>query len=73
MMYKQNNNVHEWGYWLKWTHWDRGTHICVANLTIIGSDDGVSPGRHHTIIWSYAAILLIGTLGTNFSEILIEI
>ena len=33
-------------------------HICVSKLTIIGSDNG---------------ILLIGHLGTNSSEILIEI
>ena len=30
-------------------------------------------GRCQTIIWTNAGILLIGTLGTNFSEILIEI
>ena len=27
------------------THWGRVTHICVGNLTIIGSDNGLSPGR----------------------------
>ena len=26
------------------THWGRTTHICVGNLTIIGSDNGLSPG-----------------------------
>ena len=30
-----------------WTHWRRVTHICVGNLTTIGSDNGLSPGRHH--------------------------
>ena len=55
------------------THWGRVTHICVGNLTIIGSDNGLSPGRHQAIIWTSAGILLIGPLGTNFSEILIEI
>ena len=55
------------------THWGRVTHICVGNLTIIGSDNGLSPGRRQAIIWTNAAILLIGPLGTNFSEILIEI
>ena len=25
------------------THWGRGTHICVGKLTIIGSDNGLSP------------------------------
>ena len=48
------------------------THICVSKLTIIGSDNGLSPGRRQAIIWTNAGILLIGTLGTNFSEILIE-
>ena len=47
--------------------------ICVSKLTIIGSDNGLSPGRHQAIIWTNAGILLIGSLGTNFSEILIEI
>ena len=39
---------------------------------MIGSDNGFSPGRRQAIIWTNAGILLIGTLGTNFSEILIE-
>ena len=55
------------------THWGRVTHICVGNLTIIGSDNGLSPHRHQAIIWTNAGILLIGPLGTNFSEILLEI
>ena len=55
------------------THWGRVMHICVSNLTIIGSDNGLSPGRHQAIIWTNAGILLIGPLGTNFSEILIDI
>ena len=45
------------------------THICIAKLTIIGSDNGLSPGRHQAIIWTTAGILLIGPLGTQFSEI----
>ena len=49
------------------------THICVSKLTIIGSDNGLSPGRRQAIIWTNAGILLIGPLRTNFSEILIEI
>ena len=44
-----------------------------SELTIIGSDNGLSPERHQAIIWTNAGILLIGPLGTNFSEILIEI
>ena len=55
------------------THWGRVTHICVRKLTLIGSDNGVSPGRHQAIIWTNAGILLIGPLGTNFSENLIGI
>ena len=55
------------------THWGRVTHICVSNLNIIGSDNGLSPGRRQAIIWTNAGILLIGPSGTNFSEILIEI
>ena len=55
------------------THWGRLTHICVSDLTIIGSDNGLSPGRRQAIIWTNAGILLIRPLRTNFSEILIEI
>ena len=65
-------------YTLDWfhrelTHWGRVTHICFGNLTIIGSDNGLSPGRRQAIIWTSAGILLIGPLGTNFSEVLIGI
>ena len=49
------------------------THICVGNLTIIGSDNGLSPHRRQAIIWTNAGILLIEPLGTNFSENSIEI
>ena len=55
------------------THWGRVTHICVGKLTIIGSDNGLSPGRRQAIIWNNAGILLIGPSGTNFSEILFGI
>ena len=48
-------------------------HICVSKLTIIGSDNGLSPGRRQAIIWTNDGIFLIGPLGENFSEILIEI
>ena len=46
------------------------TQICVSKLTIIGSDNGLSPGRRQAISWTNAGILLIRILGTNFSEIL---
>ena len=55
------------------THWGRVTHICVGKLTIIGSDNGFSPGQRQAIIWTNAGIFLIRPLGTNFSEILIKI
>ena len=55
------------------THRGQVTHICISKLTITGSDNGLSPGRRQAIIWSNAGILLIRTLGTNFSEIVIEI
>ena len=54
-------------------HWGWVTHICDGNLIIIGSDNGLSPDRRRAIIWTNAGILLIGPLGTNFVEILIEI
>ena len=55
------------------THWGRVTHICVGKLTIIGSDNGLSPGRRQAIIWTNVGILLIRPLETNFNEIQIEI
>ena len=47
------------------THWGRVMHKCVSKLTIIGSDNGLAPTN--------AGTLLIWPLGTNFSEISIEI
>ena len=55
------------------THWGRVTHICINKLTIIGLDNGSLTGRHQAIICTNVGILLIGPLGTNFSEILIKI
>ena len=54
------------------THWGRVTHICVGKLITTGSDNGLSPDRRQAIIWTKAGILLIGPLGTHFSEILVE-
>ena len=62
------SNIKQNNHWL--THWGRVTHICVSKLTIIGSDNGLSPRRRQAIIWTNAGILLIRILGTNFSEIL---
>ena len=58
-------------HWL--THWDWVIHICIGNLTIIGSDIGLVPTRGHAIIWIDAGILLIEPLGTNFNRIWIKI
>ena len=55
------------------THWGRVTHICVSKLIIIGSDNGLSPGRRQAIIWTNDGILLIRTFRTHFSEIVSEI
>ena len=54
------------------THWDRVTHICDTKLNI-GSNNGLSPGLRQSIIWTNDGILLIRTIGANFSEILIKI
>ena len=48
-------------------------HTCVAKLTIIGSDYGLSPYQGQAIIWTNDGILSIGPLATNFNEILMEI
>ena len=53
-------------------HWGRVMLICVSNLIIIGSDNGLSPDWRQAIISTNAGILLIGPLWTNFSEILIK-
>ena len=39
------------------------TQLCARKLTIVGADNGLSPGRHQTIIWTNGGILLICTLG----------
>ena len=49
------------------------THIGLGNLTVIGSDNGLSPGRRQAIIWTNDGILLIRPIGTNFSETLVGI
>ena len=52
------------------THWGRVMHIWVSKLALIGSHNGLSPDLRQAIIWTNAGLLLIGPLGTNFSEIL---
>ena len=48
-------------------------HICISNVTTIGSDNGLSLGRRQAIIWANTGILLNASSGTNFHEVLIEI
>ena len=55
------------------THQGRVTHICVDKLIIIGSDNGLSPDRRQTIIWTNDWLLSIGPLRTYCSENLIRI
>ena len=54
------------------THFGQVTLICVSKLTNIGSDNGLLPCWHQAIFWTNAGILLNGSLGTNFTEILLE-
>ena len=42
------------------THWERMTQICINKLTIIASDNGLSPHRRQAIMWTNAGIVLIG-------------
>ena len=58
---------------LELIHWSKVTDICVSKLTIIGEDNGLSPGGHQSITWTSAGILFAGPLRTNISETLIEI
>ena len=39
------------------TYWGRVTIICASKLTIIGSDNWLSPGPRQAIIWTNAGIL----------------
>ena len=59
--------------WMSLTHWGRVTHVCVSKLTIIGSDNGLSPSWRQAIILTNTGLWLIGPLGTKFSEISIAI
>ena len=55
------------------TPWGRVMHICIGNLTVIGTDNGLSPGWCQAIIRTNAEILLSEPLETNFNEIVLEI
>ena len=50
----------------------RPSDAYMRKLTIIGSDNGLSHGRHQAIIWTDAVILLIKPLGINLNVVLIE-
>ena len=39
------------------SHWNRMTHTCISKITIIGSDNGLSPGQCQAIFWTNAGIL----------------
>ena len=58
---------------IKITHWGQATNICISKQTIIGAENGLSPCRCQSIIWTYAGILFVRPWGTNFSEIFIKI
>ena len=53
------------------TDWGRVTHMCVSKVCIIGSDNGLSPGRRQAITWTNAGLVSIGYLIINICEILI--
>ena len=65
--------VLHWDSCFDLTHRGRVMQICVRNLTIIGSDNSLAPGRRQAIIWTKAGLLLIEPLRTNLIEILCEI
>ena len=48
-------------------------YVCIGNLTIIGSDNGLSPGSCQAIIWTNVGILVNWTLRNKLQWILIEI
>ena len=72
--FTKQNNTCRWSHSVfQLIHWGRVTRICVSDLTSIGSDNGLSPGRRQAIIRTNAGILLKISLGTNFSEFIVEI
>ena len=48
-----------------WWHAAELNHWGVNKLTVIGSNNGLLPGRHQAIIWTNAGILLIRTTFRN--------
>ena len=77
--YAQRSQVHIMNYICPFDRFDRlyciysrVVHICISKIITIDSDNGLSPDRHQAIIWTNAGILLLGPLGTNVSEIMID-
>ena len=68
------NVVCVWRWYRQTTliHCGQVIHIWVSKLTIIVSDNGLSPDRRQASNWTNAGILSIAPLRTNFTEILIE-
>ena len=54
MLLYDYSNMNDFSFMKSWhlplTHWGQAPHICVGNLTIIDSDNGLSPARHKAII-----------------------
>ena len=46
------------------------SYICVSELTIIGSDNGLLPVRHQAVTWTNASLLSIWLVRTICSEII---
>ena len=56
---------------IQWSHWARVTHICVSEITSIGSDNCLSPDQ--AIIWIDDEIFLRWPLETSFRKNVIEV
>ena len=53
-------------------NWGQVTPKCVSDLTIIGSDNGLSLGRWQAIIWANAGILLAGSFFSLFKKMCLK-
>ena len=58
-VWKQGNSEFLFHLQKFFRNWVRVMHICVSKLTIIGSDNGLSPGWRQAIIWTNAEILFL--------------
>ena len=58
--------------WLILIHWGQVTHICIGNLTTIGSENGLSPGRRQSHYlnhcWKIVNCTLRNKLQWNFNQ-----